>query len=151
MFYSSKRQRLQKVFKHPTLTKVADAPSCDINKIMARYERDGIIQHVNRYAGRYEDVSGLVSFQEAQDIVRRGVTAFESLPASIRARFENSPEQFLEFVSNPANKEEMRKMGLLKAEASPPSDSSSPAPTPATPGEGAASAPKAPSSGGAAV
>lgn len=39
---------------------------------------------------------------------------FMSLPSKIRNRFGNDPSQFLDFVSDPLNKDEMRSLGLLK-------------------------------------
>lgn len=48
---------------------------------------------------------------------------FMSLPAKLRSRFENDPHQFVEFVSNPANSEEMVNLGLAVRRADPvPSD-----------------------------
>jgi hypothetical protein len=38
---------------------------------------------------------------------------FEDLPSSIRSRFENQPSQFLDFVHDENNLQEMQQMGLL--------------------------------------
>jgi len=40
---------------------------------------------------------------------------FESLPSSVRRRFGNDPAAFLDFVGDEENRDEMEKMGLLKA------------------------------------
>lgn len=95
-------------------TKQEFAQECNINVIMAKYQRDGLLLHVNRFQGRYDDVSGAVPYHEAQNILLAAQDAFMSLPSSVRAQFDNDPGKFLEFASDPGNKERMREMGLLK-------------------------------------
>lgn len=53
-------------------------------------------------------------FQEAMFIVAQGKSMFEELPGEIRKRFSNDPAQFLGFVQNPDNMDEMARMGILK-------------------------------------
>lgn len=89
-----------------------DAADCDINNIMARYERDGVITHVNRYQGHYGDFTGVVDYQTALHLVQDAEDCFMSLPAHIRKKFDNDPGQFLDFVSDPANADAMIEMGL---------------------------------------
>jgi hypothetical protein len=36
------------------------------------------------------------------------------IPSDIRKQFNNNPGEFLNFVSNPDNEEEMQKMGFVK-------------------------------------
>lgn len=98
----------------PSMTKQADADSCDINKIMARYEKTGVLQHVALNPGFYADVSAVPDYQAALAIVESADSLFASLPASIRGRFDNDPAAYLAFVSDPANRDEMEKLGLLK-------------------------------------
>lgn len=105
----------------PSLTKQADAAACDINKIMAKYERSGLLLHVNQNQAMYADVSSVPDYQGALEIVRKADDMFASLPAEIRAKFDNDPAEYLRFVSDPANKDTMDKLGMLaKAEVPPP-------------------------------
>lgn len=100
---------------HPSrsLTNQSDAPECDINNIMARYLKTGLLPQ--SYATPfYGDASALPTFMEAQQILINANLAFESLPAKIRDRFHNSPEKFLEFMGNEDNKSEAIALGLLK-------------------------------------
>lgn len=97
-----------------SMTKQEFKDECNINNIMAQYQKTGLVNHLNKYEGRYDDVSGAVSYQEAHDIMMRAESMFMSVPSSIRAKFDNDPGKFLEFVTDPANSEEMRKMGLMK-------------------------------------
>lgn len=101
----------------PSMTKQEFADECDINNIMSQYQRTGMVQHVNRYGGEYSDVTGAVSFHEAQNIVLAAQNAFMSVPSSVRTKFDNDPGKFLEFVNNPENRDEMKKLGLLKEDS----------------------------------
>lgn len=98
----------------PSMTKQEFVDECDINNIMSTYQKTGMLNHVNQYGGEYSDVTGAVSFHEAQNIVLEAQNAFMSVPSSVRAQFDNDPGKFLDFVNNPENKDKMREMGLLK-------------------------------------
>lgn len=106
-------RRVALICEDKSLTKQSEADACDINKIMAKYERSGILQHVSLNEAFYADVSNVPDYQAALAIVVKADEMFMSLPGDVRARFENNPQKYLDFVSNPANKDEMIKMGLL--------------------------------------
>lgn len=93
-------------------TKQSFAKECDINHIMSRYEKTGLIAHVNRVQGQYGDFAGPPDYQEAMNMVVRAGDMFMSLPAKVRARFGNDPGEFLAFVTDAANAEEVVKLGL---------------------------------------
>lgn len=114
-----KRRRVQ-VFCGDGLTKQAFRDESNINNIMAKYKTTGLIDHVSKHAGNYGDYTDVVDYQTAMNTVIAAQDMFMSIPSNIRARFGNDPGQFLEFVSNPDNREEMAKLGLLKVEVSPP-------------------------------
>lgn len=86
------------------VTKQADADSCDINKIYARYLKDGQLPPNVRSPGTYGDYSSVPDYQESLEIVRSAEKQFLLLPVELRNRFENDPVKFLEFATNPANK-----------------------------------------------
>lgn len=109
------RVRMPTVVVGDTMTKQGFAKECDINNIMKRYEKDGIISHVAKYGGQYGDFTDVPDYREALDKVMSANEMFMSLPASIRSKFENDPAKFLTFVGDPANKDEMGKLGLLRA------------------------------------
>lgn len=96
----------------PSLTKQSFADECDINNIMRRYERDGVIDHVKQYGGSYADVTEGFDYHRAMNVVAYAQEMFMSLPASIRSKFSNDPGAFLEFAQNPENLEKMVEMGL---------------------------------------
>lgn len=89
------------------------AQECDINTIMKRYERTGVLEHRNRFEGSYGDFTNSPSdYQESMNAVLEAEEMFSSLPAKIRRRFHNDPGAFLEYVANPENQDEMIALGL---------------------------------------
>ncbi|WNK12762.1 MAG: internal scaffolding protein [Microvirus sp.] len=101
----------------PSMTRQAEAEACDINNIMARYQKTGVIDHLNRFQGEYADVAAYGSFQESLELVERARAAFMTLPSSVRAEFGNDPGRFLDFAQDPANLDKMIEMGLAPAKA----------------------------------
>lgn len=93
-------------------TKQSFAKECDINNIMARYAKTGLISHTNRYNGDYSDLTTQMDFHEATNLIHEAQQAFSSLPSGIRTKFDNDPGKFLEFVDNPENLDEIRELGL---------------------------------------
>ncbi len=96
-----------------TRTKGSMQAECDINVLMAQYEKTGLMAHIQEYRGRYEDLPDSMDYQSALDSILDADRAFDTLPASIRARFQNEPGVFLEFVENPKHRDEMIEMGLI--------------------------------------
>ncbi|AXL14418.1 internal scaffolding protein [Microviridae sp.] len=64
---------------------------------MAKYQKTGLIDHVQRYKGQYGDVSG-ADFKSAQDLVAEQKTIFYELPSSVRAEFDNDPAEYLDLL-----------------------------------------------------
>lgn len=108
------------------------ADECDINNVMRRYEKTGILDHVNKYQGDYGDFTHAQDYQTSIEQVRAAQEAFDSLPAAIRNRFGNSPGEFLAFVEDEENEDEMRTMGLLppREKEPPPPKVAGPSPAP---------------------
>lgn len=119
---------------HPSLTRQEFKAECDINNIMRKYFRTGMLTHVNKYEGQYGDCPA-VDFQEALNIVQRGGEMFAELPAKVRARFENDPAQFLAFVDDEDNREEAVLLGLIEAPTEPPEPPAEPPVEPAQGGD----------------
>ncbi len=94
-------------------TRQSEAAACNINNIMARYETTGVLPVQDRQ-GFFADVSTMGDYRQAMDQVDRGEKAFMQLPAKVRSRFNNDAADFLDFVSDPTNRDEMREMGLLE-------------------------------------
>ncbi len=95
-----------------TMTKQSFKDECDINNILKKYDKTGILEHRNKYEGQYADVTGVVDYQTALNIVSSAEAAFMSLPASIRSQFQNDPHEFLAFAQDPENEDALIEMGL---------------------------------------
>ncbi|QCQ84684.1 internal scaffolding protein [Blackfly microvirus SF02] len=96
----------------PSLTRQEFADDCDINNLMAQYEKTGVINHFNNGEPRYYDFEEMPDLQNSLHILKDATTAFMSLPAHVRKEFDNDPTQFIEFASDPKNLDKMREYGL---------------------------------------
>lgn len=109
-----RRRVIQPIGAEPSQTKQEFKNDCDINSIMAKYQRTGALTHFAKYSPFYDDISPC-DYQTAQNTLINARQMFDSLPSSIRDLTKN-PEGFLAFVQNPANKAKMEELGLTKAE-----------------------------------
>lgn len=97
-------------------TKQSFKEECDINNIMSRFIKTGVLDFTQRNQPRYGDCTGL-EFQTCMDIVAKARTMFAEMPAALRGRFDNEPAKFLDFINDDKNREEARELGLLRPES----------------------------------
>lgn len=107
------RQAVQIETGQNSRTKQSFQDECDINQIMAKYQKTGAITHFNKHQQNYGIADG-ATFQEAMNLVCDAQEMFNDLPSSIRSRFGNDPAAFLDFVQNEENSDEMARLGLLE-------------------------------------
>lgn len=97
----------------PSLTRQEFAAECDINNLMAQFEKTGIFPgSLNNAEPKYLDVSNVPDLQLAHNILQEATASFMSLPATVRRDFDNDPLKFIEFAENPENLEKMREWKL---------------------------------------
>lgn len=108
------KRKVTLVCPEPTLTQQQFKDSCSIKHILAGYEKNGMITHLNRAAPQYGDYSQLKSFKESLDIVNTAEELFMSLPPQVRLKFQNDPAQLIDFVNHESNREEAIKLGLIE-------------------------------------
>lgn len=114
-FYTryGKRIAVQLEFHFPSLTEQHHKDACDVNFIMRQYQERGVLPEM-RSGGTFGDFSASpVDFREACELVRTAREKFESLPSNVRERFNNDPGALLEFLDDPANRDEAVKLGLV--------------------------------------
>lgn len=109
----SPQLRKQIQFNGQGRTKQEFKDESDINNIMARYMRTGLLDNVTSKLPQYADLDGQ-TFNDAMQIVAESKSLFEELPSKIRNEFENDPAKFLDFCHNPENRPRMAEMGLLR-------------------------------------
>lgn len=85
----------------------------NLKNLVAQSEARGLLRANTKWEGQLDDFPAY-DFQEAQFMIAKAKTTFEQIPSSIRAKFENDPAKFMQFANNPANINEMRKLGLAK-------------------------------------
>lgn len=124
----SPKSRIQTDVSGPSLTKQSFKDECDINHILKRFLKTGILDFTNKNQARYGDTTGM-EYTQAMQTVAAAKSLFNELPAPLRARFENEPAKFLDFVQDDKNRDEARELGLLKPEAA---SEDTPATPPAT-------------------
>lgn len=91
------------------------AEDADINTIVRRFNLTGELPTDFR-SPQYGDFTGVSDYQTALDSVIAADNEFMRLPAEVRERFNNDPQQLLDFVSDSKNRDEAAKLGLLKVE-----------------------------------
>lgn len=102
-----------------SMTRQEFAEECDINYLIDRYEKVGVISHMNATPPQFLDVSEVPDLLEAQRILAAAGEAFMTLPAKVRREFDNDATQFVMFAQDPANVAKMREWGLAAPEKAP--------------------------------
>ncbi len=102
-----------------TRTHQSGKDECDINKIMAKYVRTGVLDHQKEYGENYGFATSL-DLLEAMTIVTKANEMFDDLPAEVRIKFNQDAGEFLDFTQDPENSAELIKMGLAKVEGESP-------------------------------
>ncbi len=85
----------------------------NINTIVRRFGLTG--QLPDQVAmPRTGDFTNIPDFHTAMNMVRQAQEEFLRVPAEVRARFNNDPQAFMQFVEDDSNRDEAAKLGLLK-------------------------------------
>lgn len=115
-----------------SMTKQSFAAETDINNILRKFAKTGLIEHVKNHSG-YADMPDPIDYQQAIQLTIDAQIAFDDLPAKVRREFDNDPFEFLSFIENPDNVERMGELGLLEPseneqppEAEPPAEPEEP-------------------------
>lgn len=95
--------RTQQQFKEET----------DINTIVERFGISGETPPAMNFPSE-QDFTETFDFQTSMNVIVQARESFMTLPAKTRARFQNDPQQFMEFMHDSENIPEMVKMGLAK-------------------------------------
>lgn len=85
----------------------------DINNILRQFNVTGQLPNAP-VSPRYGDFTGISDFKTALDRINATYEEFESLPAELRARFDNDPAALIDFLDNEENRLEAEKLGLVE-------------------------------------
>lgn len=94
------------------MTKQAMRDDVDINNILRRYVKSGVLTHLAANPGQFADVSEIGDYRSALEQVRAAEATFMNLPSRVRARFDNDAAAFLDFVTEPGHEAELKELGL---------------------------------------
>lgn len=111
----SKKKRVTIDCSQDGMTQKEFAHQTDINRLMSRYARTGTLP-MNPNRGMFADVSGIGSYQESLDFVKQANKDFERLDYNIRRKFNNNPQELIDFLKDENNINEARKLGLVEPE-----------------------------------
>lgn len=112
----SPKSRVSISFEPEGRTHQSFKDECDINVIMGRYLKTGVLpENLNQLEARYLDVTEL-EYQSAMELVAGAKSLFEQMPSSIRNRFDNDPAKLLAFTQDDNNRLAAAEMGLLAPE-----------------------------------
>lgn len=95
-----------------SLTVQSDAIDADINTIVRRFGITGELPTELPFVTNVDLSEAPDTYMGAIAILDQARDQFMKMPADVRSRFQNDPGLFMDFVSNPANLDEMRKLGL---------------------------------------
>lgn len=98
----------------PSIVQKHQAAETDINVIVERFKVTGMapqrLEALN--LGAFDDI---FDYRTAMDAVVAADRAFGLVPAEIRSRFNNDPQRFAEFCTNPENTDELIRLKLASA------------------------------------
>jgi len=107
-----------------TKTQQSFKKDCDINVLYKKFQSGGMVdpEVFSRKPGRYADLSEVVDFQTAQQYLIDAGHEFDRLPLDVRRKFGFNVAEFLDFVGDPKNGEELVRLGLAEYRKDPPPD-----------------------------
>lgn len=97
----------------PSLAIQSAEEESNINTIVRRFGLTGELPSDVKMP-QTGDFTNIPDFHTAMNMVRKTQEEFLRVPADVRARFGNDPQAFMNFVEDDNNREEARRMGLLK-------------------------------------
>lgn len=103
--------KLTTKFLKPSRTKQEFREDCDVNVIIRRFTKSGILPSSNANP-QYIDAASLPDLQGAMAIMLEAEKHFMSLPAQVRKEFDNSPVKYVEFATDPKNIDVLREWGI---------------------------------------
>lgn len=113
------RVRVQFMNRDPSLTEQSHKIDCDINHIVRHYGREELERRMAMDPGLFTgDYIPPQDLMQSIEIVRSAEEQFNALPATVRAKFNNSPVNFLQYAQDPSNAKGMIDLGLLKKRVS---------------------------------
>ena len=98
----------------PSRTQQQFKEECDVNNILRNYVNTGVLTHTAAVPPEFGDFSEVPSdYGEALVLIERSKEMFNALPSDVRDRFDNKPQNLVQFLKDESNREEAEKLGLV--------------------------------------
>lgn len=97
----------------PGRTKQSFREKVNINSIVAKHRRTGMIEHLNSKKPFYGDVTNISSYKESLETVIIAQDLFNKMSPDIRQRFKNDPNEMITFLNDPKNHEEALELKMI--------------------------------------
>lgn len=102
---------------HIPMTSQAEKDNCDLNVLVRRFGVGPLMKPVDAKAFGF--LSSELDLRTALQTVADAESAFMSLPASVRKRFDNDPLGLLAAIQDPTRRLELEELGVFKAAVPP--------------------------------
>jgi len=112
--FSDDRKAFYDDYVSRSKTKPEFANQVDLPKIMAKYDKTGIIDPLLYRDMVYGDFTNGNDFAEMSMRVKDAMMDFQNLPAELRQFFNHDPAALLNFLAEPKNDEKAIELGLRK-------------------------------------
>jgi phage internal scaffolding protein len=108
------------VFTEPSMTQQHFKDETMIDNILQKYAETGFLTDpfTPKRPIQFGDFSDVKDFQTAQNAIALATEYFESLPANVRASFNNSPQEFLNALNDPEQRSKLEELGFVAPEES---------------------------------
>lgn len=112
----SNHKRVQQLIEGPTMTQQHMAAETDINNIVSKYLKTGVLGNpTNPRRAMFGDFTS-VDYQNMQNQIADIDNEFSALPSRLRKKFGNDPYQLVRWIEDPRNYAEAVKLGLILPE-----------------------------------
>ncbi len=112
--YCGHKDKNGKLVPEPSRTKQSFKKEADINAIVAKARKTGLVDWVNKNQASYGDFTKVGTYHDAQNQIAQANELFMTIPPEIRKKFQNAPGKFLEYATNPDNHQGMVDLGMAK-------------------------------------
>lgn len=109
--FRREHKRVQFSSDKPSKTKQEFKQDCDMNVIINRFTKTGVLPLQQRHA-MYLNLVGAPNLQQSMHLMMAADAAFMTLPAKVRKEFDNNPMKFVEFATDEKNLDKLREWGL---------------------------------------
>ena len=102
------------------MTVQEDATDCDILTIIKRYSPEDIVNSAQLAKEQFADVSNISDYQTSLNFVMNAQERFLALPAEIRNKFDNDPQNLLHAFDNMDKyRADLEELGLVPKSSEP--------------------------------